>query len=180
MKCYEITGCGEERQKNCFVYKNFRNNTGDMENISCWVLKRGASSKDQKKCGQCPYYAAMNEQSITVRLDERENVIIECRGTLNTVRSAALCKVADKLKKDKKNRVILDLSSVTNIYSCALSTIVRFHLQCEELGGAFVIVGATGYVMVALKTTSLDRFIKQAKNLKDARSAVESAGITEQ
>jgi anti-anti-sigma factor len=173
MKCYEITGCSEEQRKNCFVYKNFQNNISDMENIACWVLKRGsvgAGSEDQKKCDRCPYYAAMNEQSITVNLDEHENVVIECRGTLNTVRNAALGNIADKLKKDKRSRVILDLSSVTNIYSCALSTIVRFHLQCEELGGAFVIVGATGYVMVALKTTSLDRFIKQAQNVEEARS----------
>ena len=144
-----------------------------MENIACWVLKRGSvgvGSEDQRKCDQCPYYAAMNEQGITVNLDNRENVIIECRGTLNTVRSAALGNVAEKLKKDKKNRVILDLSSVTNIYSCALSMIVRFHLQCEELGGTFIIVGATGYVMVTFKTASFDRFIKQAQDVEEALS----------
>jgi len=175
MKCYEITGCSEEQRKDCFVYKNFQNNISDMENISCWVLKKGCAefhSEYQKKCDYCPYYAAVNEQGITVNFDSQnqENVIIECRGTLNTVRNAALCDVADKLKKDKKSRVIIDLSSVSNIYSCALSTIVRFHLQCEELGGTFVIAGATGYVMVALNTTSLDRFIKQAQNMEEARS----------
>ncbi|MCL2689943.1 MAG: STAS domain-containing protein [Chitinispirillia bacterium] len=171
MKCYEITGCGKEQQKSCFVYKNFQNNINDMENISCWVLKKGSvgeCSNDQIKCDHCPYYAAMNEQSITVKFDEHENVIIECRGTLNTIRSSALGKVADKLKKDEKNNVILDLSSVSNIYSCGLSMIVRFHLQCEELGGTFVLVGATGYVMVALKTTSFDRFIKQAQDMEEA------------
>jgi len=173
MKCYEITGCSEEQRKNCFVYKNFQNNINDMENISCWVLKKGCAefhSEDQNKCDHCPYYAAMNEQSITVKFDEHENVAIECRGTLNTIRSAALGKVAGKLKKDKKSRVILDLSSVSNIYSCALSMIVRFHLQCEELGGTFVIVGATGYVMVAFKTASFDRFIKQAQDMEEAHS----------
>jgi len=173
MKCYEITGCSEEQRKNCFVYKNFQNNIGDMENIACWVLKRGSveiNSDDQKMCDKCPYYAAMNEQSITVNLDEHENVIIECCGTLNTVRSAALGNVADKLKNDKKSRVILDLSSVSNVYSCALSMIVRFHLQCEELGGTFVIAGATGYVMVAFKTASFHRFIKQAQDVEEARS----------
>ena len=171
MKCYEITACNEKQRENCFVYRNFRNNTGDMENISCWVLKRGSpgwSLEDQKKCSKCQYYAKMNQHGITVNLGENDSVIIQCSGTLNTVRCAVLGKVIDKLKKVKKGRVILDLSSVSNIYSCALSMIVRFHLQCEEFDGKFIIVGATGYVNVAIKTTSIDRFIKQAQSIKDA------------
>jgi anti-anti-sigma factor len=154
-----------------------------MENISCWVLKRGSpgwKSDDQKKCAECRYYANMNQHGITVNLDENDSVVIECSGTLNTVRCAVLAKVADKLKKVKKGRVILDLSSVSNIYSCGLSMIVRFHLQCEELGGKLVIVGAAGYVNVAIKTTSIDRFINQVENRSDAHGIIRGVAEKEQ
>jgi anti-anti-sigma factor len=177
MNCYEITDCSEERRNACFVFKHFHNKNSDMENISCWILKRGNpdwTPEDQAKCAECDYYKAMDQDGITVRYGEGENaiVVIECRGTLNMLRTKVLGEVADKLKEQGQNKVILDLSAVTNIYSCAMSMIVRLHLQCEKLGGLLVMAGATGYVKVAIGTVFIDRFIKTAETMDAAMAAM--------
>lgn len=175
MNCYEITGCPEERRNACFVFKNFHNKTSDMDNISCWILKRGSpgwTPEGQDKCANCGYYKAMDQDGITVRYDESGIVIIECNGTMNMLRTKVLGEVADKLKEKGQSKVILDLSAVTNIYSCAMSMIVRLHLQCEELGGTLVMIGATGYVKVAISTVSIDRFIKTAETMEAAIAVI--------
>ncbi len=174
MKCYEVKGCSEKARENCFVYQNFRNNIAEMENLSCWILKKGsgtANSEDQK-CPSCPYYQKINQNSINVNIGEYETVVIECCGTLNAIRCAALSKVAERLSKVKRGRVVLDLSNVNNIYSCALGLIVRFYKQCSDLGGRLVIVGATGYVKIALASSKLDRFILQVETIKEAYCAM--------
>jgi anti-anti-sigma factor len=171
MNCYEVTNCAEERRNACFVFKNFHNKNSDMENISCWILKRGSpgwTPEDQAKCVECAYYKAMDQDGVTVRYGENGIVVIECRGTLNMLRTKVLGEVADKLKEQGQNKIILDLSAVTNIYSCAMSMIVRLHLQCEEQGGMLVMAGATGYVKVAIGTVSIDKFIKTAETADEA------------
>jgi anti-anti-sigma factor len=176
MNCYEITGCSEERKNACFVFKNFHNKNSDMENISCWILKRGSpgwTQDDQATCTSCDYYKTMNQDGITARFDDRGVAIIKCHGTLNMLRTKVLEEVADKLKEKGQGRVILDLSAVTNIYSCAMSMIVRLHLQCEEMGGAFVMTGATGYVKVAISTVSIDKFIRTAETVEAAIDLME-------
>ncbi|MFP4680337.1 MAG: STAS domain-containing protein [Chitinispirillaceae bacterium] len=173
MKCYDIKGCSEECRESCFVYQNFRNNTAQMENISCWILKKGScEGSSTKNCRVCPYYRKMNKNAITVDLGEHDTVVIECSGVLNSVRSDALRKVADRLRKVKKGRVIIDVSNVNNIYSCALGMIVRFYKQCSELGGRLVIVGAAGYVKVALTTARLDKFILMVDSKQEAFCAI--------
>ena len=173
MNCYEVTGCTDDDKASCIVYRNFQNNASDMENISCWVLKRGSpgwTPEDEARCAECAYYEAMNRHGVSARLGEGENdaAVIECSGTLNALRTAALREVADKLKAQNRGKVILDLSAVTNIYSSAMSMIVRLHLQCEEMGGLLVMSGATGYVKVAIHTVSIDRLVKSAESMEEA------------
>jgi len=177
VNCYEATNCTNEQRSSCIVYRNFHNNAGDMENISCWVLKRGSpgwTREDEARCAECAYYAAMNRHGVSVRLGEGEDdaAVIECSGTLNAQRTATLREVADKLKAQKRGRVVLDLSAVTNIYSSAMSMIVRLHLQCEDMGGLFVMTGATGYVKVAINTVSIDRLVRSAESLEKALDMV--------
>jgi anti-anti-sigma factor len=142
-----------------------------MENISCWILKYGGSDavpEEAAKCTACSYYIAVNRHGITVRADDGDVVIVECTGTLNTLRTAVLGEVAEKLKTQNRNKIILDLSATTNIYSCAMGLIVRLHKQCEEMDGTFIMAGATGYVKVAIGTVSLDKFIKTAETAEAA------------
>lgn len=146
-----------------------------MENLSCWILKKGISSGSAEKsrnCIECSYYRKMNQNAINVDLGDHDTVIVECRGVLNSLRSDALGKVADRLKKVKKGRVIIDLTSVNNIYSCALGMIVRFYKQCDQLEGRLIIVGAAGYVRVALTTARLDRFILMVDTRNEAFCAI--------
>jgi anti-anti-sigma regulatory factor len=142
-----------------------------MGNISCWVLKRGDpdwTDADGEKCRRCPYCQAVNHHGVTVSYGQSGTVVIECGGALNLLRTQVLGEVADRLKRDGKCRVALDLSAVTNIYSCAMSMMVRLHLQCEEMGGLFVMAGATGYVKVAINTVLIDKIVKCAETMDEA------------
>jgi len=171
MNCYEVTNCTEERRASCLVFRNFHNKPSDMGNISCWVLKRGDpnwTNADAEKCRLCPYYQAVNHHGVTISRGPGDTVVIECGGALNMLRTQVLGEVADKLKSEGKDRVALDLSAVTNIYSCAMGMLVRLHLQCEEMGGMFVIVGATGYVKVAINTVLIDKIVKCAETMEEA------------
>jgi anti-anti-sigma regulatory factor len=171
MNCYEVTNCTEERRASCFVFRNFHNKPGDMGNISCWVLKRGDpnwTDADALGCRRCPYYLAVNHHGVTVSHGRGGTVVIECNGVLNLLRTQFLGEVADKLKSEGKSRVALDLSAATNIYSCAMGMLVRLHLQCEEMGGLFVIVGATGYVKVAIDTVLIDKIVRCAETMEEA------------
>jgi anti-anti-sigma factor len=175
-----MTKCRKELRASCFVFRNFHNKPSDMENIACWVLKRGSpgwTDADGERCHQCPYYLAVNHQGITVGYGPSDTVIITCGGALNLLRTQVLGDVADKLIDQKKCRVVLDLSAVTNIYSCAMSMMVRLHLQCEEMGGMFVMIGATGYVKVAIETVLIDKIVKCAGDLSEAIDAMGTAGI---
>jgi anti-anti-sigma factor len=179
MNCYEVTKCPEERRASCFVFRNFHNKPGDMGNIQCWVLKRGSpvwTDADGDKCLQCPYYLTVNHQGITVGYGPDDTVVITCGGALNLLMTQVLGDIADKLANQGKCRVVLDLSAVTNIYSCAMSMMVRLHLQCEEMGGMLVISGATGYVKVAIETVLIDRVVKCAGNLAEAIEEMGAAG----
>jgi anti-anti-sigma factor len=151
-----------EQREACIVYRNFQNHTSDMDNISCWVLKRGRpgwTAADEERCAECAYHLAVSRNGVTVSHGKNETVVIECNGTLNLMRTEVLGEIARKLRTDKKSKVILDVSAVTNIYSCAMSMIVRLHLQCEELGGKLVLAKATGYVKVALNAVSINKFV---------------------
>lgn len=146
-----------------------------MENLSCWILKKGtcgSSADGSRNCTECPYYRKMNQNAINVDLGDHDTVVVECSGVLNSLRSEALGKIADRLNKVKKGRVIIDLTNVNNIYSCAIGMIVRFHKQCDQLEGRLVIVGAAGYVKVALTTARLDRFILLVDTKKEAFCAI--------
>jgi len=171
MNCYEVTDCSKERRASCLVFRNFHNNPGDMGNIQCWVLKRGDpgwTDADAERCRVCPYYQAVNRNGVTVSYGEGGVVVIECDGALNLLRTQVLGEVADKLKAEGKCRVALDLSAATNIYSCAMSMMVRLHIQCKEMGGLFVIVGATGYVKVAINTVLIDKIAHCAETMEEA------------
>jgi anti-anti-sigma regulatory factor len=171
MNCYEITDCPEERRASCLVFRNFHNKPGDMGNIQCWVLKRGEpgwTDADAEGCRLCPYYQAVNHHGITVSYDPGGAVVIECGGALNLLRTQVLGEVADRLKAEGRHYVALNLSSVTNIYSCAMSMMVRLHLQCEEMGGLFVMIGATGYVKVAIDAVRIDKIVRCAETMEEA------------
>jgi len=176
MNCYEITDCTQEQREACIVYRNFHNNAGDMANISCWILKRGSpgwTAEDEARCAACKYHTAISRNSVAVQhCDKSGAVLITCNGTLNLLRTEVLGEVAKKLKAQKKNKVILDISAVTNIYSSAMSMIVRLHLQCQELGGVFVMAGASGYVKVALDAVSIDKFVTCVETVEEAERVV--------
>jgi anti-anti-sigma factor len=171
-----MAGCTEEQRAACIVYRNFRNNPGDMENISCWILKRGDpawTDADNEKCLRCNYYDAINRRhGVTVSYGANDTVIIECSGSMNMQRAQALSEIADKLKAQGKGRVAINLAEVTNIYSSALSMMVRLHLQCEELGGTFVMAGAAGYAKVAIDAVSIYRIVKCVETMEEALALI--------
>jgi anti-anti-sigma regulatory factor len=141
------------------------------------MLKRGDpgwTATDVEECRRCPYFLTVNRHGVTVSYGPGDTVVIECGGALNMLRTQVLGDIADKLRSEGKCRVALDLSTVTNIYSCAMSMMVRFHLQCEEMGGLFVMAGATGYVKVALNTVLIDKLVRCAETMDEALALMDA------
>ncbi|MBD3322509.1 MAG: STAS domain-containing protein [Chitinivibrionales bacterium] len=172
MKCYELAKCTPEQQEKCYVWNSFRDNPDDFENIKCWVLKSVHHQENRdllKKCLKCRYYLMMNRDTGLVSDFDADIAKVSCEGVINNDKTRAILEVWEKLKESKKSKVILDLSSVNNIYSCGLGMLVKVHKEAEEAGGLMVVVGAQGYVLASFESTKLSRLLKLAGDNREAR-----------
>lgn len=171
MKCFEVTKCPKETREACYVWNSFRDNPQDMENVKCWVLKgvyQEESGEQLKRCKQCAYYIMMNRDSGIVSDADTDIAVITCEGTLNHERTKALEKVWENLKQHNKFKIILDLSSINNIYSCGLGAIIKIHKDAVAAKGMLVVVCTEGYVTNLFAVTKLSRILKIVRNHRDA------------
>jgi anti-sigma B factor antagonist len=175
VKCYESAKCSQKDRDACFVWNSFRDNSSDLENIKCWIMKGAyneANKKQYEKCLQCPYYAAMNRDSGIVSDADADLAIISGDGSINNDRNKALEKTWQTLKGHSKSYVLLDLSRVNNIYSSGLGTIITIHKETLAMGGMLVVLCPDGYVKNLFQVTKLARILKLTSNLRDAHSAI--------
>ncbi len=174
MKCFEMAKCSPKERANCYVWQKF---SDDMENIKCWVIRSVYHPENRdilKKCRNCDYFRAMNSQS-GVQSDFVADIgLILCRGVLNNDRTRALSEVWEKMKHAGKHSVIVDLSLVTNIYSCGLGMVVKMHQEAEAAGGVALFVGVQGYPLAIFHSTKLSRLIRSATDQKQALQLIDS------
>ncbi len=145
-----------------------------MEDIRCWVIKN-VYHPDQKqqlaKCRKCAHYIQLNTNSISSDTS-KVAAIIKCSGSLNNDRTRALEKVWDTVKNSGKRFFILDLSEVTNIYSCAMGMIVKIYKEIEKLNGLLILSGANSFVLTLLKSLHFDEILQMEADISDALGAI--------
>lgn len=165
MKCFEITNCNEKKRKSCYIWTSFQSSPEELDNIKCWVLK-GVYQPENKaqlaKCHKCNYYLMMNRNT-GIQTDIRTDIAtICCDSPINNDKTRALEQVWNKLKQSGKYNVILDLSQVTNIYSCGLGLLVKMHKEAQDNNGKLVITGLQGYALAIFTSTKLSKLMVMA------------------
>ena len=177
MKCYEVTNCSQKNRDVCYVWKTFGNTPQDMDDIKCWVLK-GASNEENKeqnkKCRQCKYYLLMNRETGIVSDCNAEVAVISGEGTINNERNTALEKAWQTLKRLNKNKILLDLSRVNNVYSSGLGTIITIHKDTQNASGLLVVLCPEGYVKNLFQVTKLSRILTIVVDKRQARDAFDA------
>jgi anti-anti-sigma factor len=177
VKCYEITKCSEKDRAECYVWKNFGEHPEDLEDVKCWVLK-GAyheAGSHAQTCRQCKYYLALNRE-VNVAADKATDVaLVSCSGAVNSEKTGALEKVWEAIKKHNKNKVVLDLSRVTAVYSCGLSLLVKIHKETLAAGGMMVLVVGQGQAHQILQSSKLSKILHCAADQTAARELFETA-----
>jgi anti-anti-sigma factor len=93
---------------------------------------------------------------------------------INYERTRGISEVWERLKKSNKFKIVLDLTSVNNIYSCGLGAIVKIHKETQEAGGMLVVVGAQAYVKATLDSTKLSRLLRLVTDHRQARELFDS------
>jgi anti-sigma B factor antagonist len=88
-------------------------------------------------------------------------VILELRGPLQMgVECKRLEMAVDELLREKKTRVVLDLSNVSKVDSGGVGKIVNCLSRLRVAGGALCLAGVTGMIGGVLKLTQVDRLVK--------------------
>ena len=138
-----------------------------MENIKCWVFK-GAYQQENRaqlqKCHKCSYFLDANYSTGISAQTDANVAIVGLQGSINNDRTRALEKVWEKIKQSGKQNLLIDISSVTNIYSCGLGLFIKIHKETQANNGNMVLSGASGKVLAILTETKLDKIIKITEN----------------
>jgi anti-sigma B factor antagonist len=88
-------------------------------------------------------------------------VVLELNGPLQMgVECKRLELAIDELLKEKKTRVVLDLSQVSKVDSGGVGKIVNCLSRLRVAGGALALSGVTGMIGGVLKLTQVDRLVK--------------------
>jgi anti-sigma B factor antagonist len=88
-------------------------------------------------------------------------VVLELRGPLQMgVECKRLENAVDDLLKEKKTRVVLDLSDVSKVDSGGVGKIVNCLSRLRIAGGSMCLAGVGGMIGGVLKMTQVDRLMK--------------------
>lgn len=167
MKCFEITKCSEQHRKSCIVWNTYKDIPENLENIQCWVIKgvyQEENTAQLQQCRKCQYYLKMNQnQGISSNIND-EIALIKCEGSINNDKVKALDQVWSTFKKNRKFKVLLDISKVNNIYSCGIGELVKIHSESASNSGVLVIFGAQETVKKIFYAVKLDHLFNLASD----------------
>jgi len=87
-------------------------------------------------------------------------VVLEIAGRITIGRDCKQLEWAtDGLVREKRKKIIFDLTGVTHIDSTGVGIIVMSAGQVKNAGGALRVAGASGHVEQVLKMTSVDHIL---------------------
>jgi anti-anti-sigma factor len=178
VKCYEVTRCSEKDRSGCYVWNHFHEHPEDMEDLNCWIIKGIYHEEHQdqsKKCKKCNYYLTLNRESGVQAHHEADIALVSCAGYINYEKTTAISQVWEALKKNKKHKVMFDISNVNNIYSCGLSLLVKMHNEAKAADGMLVIVGGKEHLHQILHSSKLSRILHLAPEQESARQLFAAA-----
>ena len=167
MKCYEVTKCSNKEREACYVWNSFRDRPDDLENLECWVVKgcyHEENGAQAQKCKKCKYYLLINHESGIASEADADLAMVACSGTINLAKTRALDKVWETLKKNRKYKVLIDISRVTAVYSCGLSLFVKMHREVEAAGGMLMIAGGGDNLNRLFQTGKLTKILHFAQD----------------
>lgn len=171
MKCFEKTKCSEKERSGCYVYNTFKSDLSQMENVKCWIYK-GAYQQENRaqlqRCHKCSYFLDSNYSTGISAQTETDVAIVSLQGAINNDRTRALEKVWEKIKQNGRYKLLVDISNVTNIYSCGLGLLVKIHKETLSKNGLTILVGASGAALAILTETKLTKVIKLSEDRKAA------------
>ena len=81
---------------------------------------------------------------------------------------------AENLVRDKKNKIIFDLSGVTHIDSTGIGIIVMAAGEAKESGGQLRLAGVNGHLEHLLKVTSIDKVVAWDPTVREAAAAFQA------
>jgi anti-anti-sigma factor len=165
VKCFETTKCSEQDRKSCMVWKTYKDIPEEIENIKCWVIKgvyQDENREQLQKCRKCEYYRKMHQNTGITSSLSSDVAVVTCEGSINNDKTRALDQVWSNLKSNGKFKVLMDISNVTNIYSCGLGELIKIHKETEANKGVLLLVGAQQTVQRIIAGTRLDRILRFA------------------
>ncbi len=181
MKCYEVTRCSEKDRAACYVWTSFRDHPEDMEGCACWLLRgeyHEEGSRQAQKCRKCGYYCAVNRDAGMAVENMADVAVISCSGTINLEKTRGLEKAWEAVKKSNKNKVLLDITKVSSIYSCGLSMIVKMHRECAAVGGMLIVVGCPEFLRPVFHAARLARHLLFAPDRDAALQRISAAAAS--
>jgi len=96
-------------------------------------------------------------------------VVLELNGPLQMgVECKRLELAVDDLLREKKTRVVLDLSKVSKVDSGGVGKIVNCLSRLRIVGGTLCLAGVTGMIGGVLKMTQVDRLVKVYSTAQEA------------
>lgn len=147
------------------VWKTYKDTPSEMENIKCWVIKgvyQDENREQLQKCRKCQYYQKIHQNTGITSSLSSDVAVVTCEGSINNDKTRALDQVWSGLKKNGKYKVLMDISNVTNIYSCGLGELIKIHKEAEANKGVLLLVGAQQTVHRIITGTKLDRILRFA------------------
>jgi len=106
---------------------------------------------------------------IRERQTDSGTTILELEGMLVIgLESQQVESTVEKLVRDGKKKIILDLAKVSYVDSSGIGTLVGSFGQCKKGGGALRLTGVRGNILHVMKLTRVDEVIPVDASLAEA------------
>lgn len=100
--------------------------------------------------------------NFSVKIHQRENVaLMEVAGNLTYFEVSALRDAIQRLLREKKNNILLNLSQLQYLDSSGIGELARMYVGVVKSGGSMKVIGLTQKVEEILKVTHLSQVFQE-------------------
>jgi len=106
---------------------------------------------------------------LKVGAEEKDGIsVITCEGIINSETFSALKDIVEKLVKEDKCKIVVDLTNIIFISSAGWGVFTGTIEEIRGKKGDIKLVGLKGKVKDVYNTISLNKYIKSYKNVENA------------